>query len=77
MDLAATKLELAKRLLNTNDKNIINYLKAIFDTRTQDWFDTLPEEIKASVERGLKQSAKGETIPHAEMKKKYAKWLKK
>jgi len=77
MDLAATKLELAKRLLNTNDKNIINYLKAIFDTQENNWWENLPDEIKFSVEKGLKQSSKGETIPHAEMQKCYRKWLKK
>ncbi len=77
MNVTAVKLELAKRLLNTNDKNIINYLKAIFDTQKQNWWDELPAEIKLSVERGLKQSANGETIPHDDMKKRYQKWLKK
>ncbi|MEO5572828.1 MAG: hypothetical protein ABIT08_01365 [Bacteroidia bacterium] len=77
MSTDALKLELAKRLLNTNDKNIINYLKAIFDTQENKWWEELPDEIKTSVERGLKQSAKGETIPHAEMQKQYRKWLKK
>ncbi|MEP7171701.1 MAG: hypothetical protein ABI855_20175 [Bacteroidota bacterium] len=77
MNIAATKLELAKRLLNTNDKNIINYLKAIFDTQANNWWEELPEEIKTSIEKGLKQSSKGTTIPHAEMQKQYRKWLKK
>lgn len=77
MNVAAVKLELAKRLLNTTDKNIINYVKAIFDTQKENWWDELPAEIKLSVERGLKQSANGETMPHADMKKHYEKWLKK
>ena len=77
MPADALKLELAKRLLHTNDKNIINYLKAIFDTQEHKWWEELPDEIKSSVEKALKQSAKGETIPHAEMQKHYRKWLKK
>lgn len=76
MNVTAVKLELAKRLLNTNDKNIINYIKAIFDTQKENWWDELPAEIKLSVERGLAQSQKGETILHADMKKRYQKWLK-
>ena len=76
MNVASVKLELAKRLLNTNDKNIINYFKAIFDTQKENWWDELPAEIKLSVERGLKQSAKGVSTPHTEMKKQYQKWLK-
>jgi hypothetical protein len=44
MSTDALKLELAKRLLHTNDKNIINYLKAIFDTQEADWWEELPDE---------------------------------
>lgn len=76
MSITATKLELAKQLLNTNDKSIINYIKAIFETQSN-WYEELPEEIKVSVQRGLKESEKGETVPHAQVMKKYSKWLKK
>ena len=68
MNIAATKLELTKQLLNTTDKGIINHIKAVFETRTQDWWDELPDEIKASVERGLRQSERGETKPHLRKK---------
>lgn len=77
MDIAATKLELAKQLLDTNDKDLINHIKAIFSTREENWFEELPAEIKASVKRGLKQAKEGNTIPHSEAVKKYKKWLKK
>lgn len=77
MNIATTKLELTKQLLNTTDEGIINHIKAVFETRTEDWWDTLPDEIKASVERGLKQSERGETKSQAEVMKKYKKWLKK
>lgn len=77
MNIAATKIELAKRLLNTDDKEIINYIKAIFETREENWFENLPESIRDSVNRGLKQSENNEVISHSEAKKKYQKWLKK
>ncbi len=77
MSIATTKVELAKRLLNTNNKSIINYIKAIFETQSTDWWEELPDEVKASIEKGLKQSEKGETIPHTQVMKKYSKWLKK
>ncbi|HLG35959.1 MAG TPA: hypothetical protein VI757_13850 [Bacteroidia bacterium] len=77
MNVNSVKLELAKRLLNTNDKNIINYLKAIFDTQDDNWWAELPDEIKMSVEKGLRQSERGETVSHAEARKKYRKWLRK
>lgn len=77
MSIASTKIELTKQLLNTTDAGIINHIKAVFESRTEDWWDELPDEIKASVERGLKQSERGETIPHEKVMKKYRKWLKK
>jgi hypothetical protein len=77
MNIAATKLELAKRLLNTEDKDIINYIKAIFETREENWWETLPDSVKHSIEKSLEEVRKGQTIPHAEVRKKYEKWLKK
>ncbi len=77
MNIAVTKLELAKRLLDTNDKAIINHIKAIFSTQSEDWWEELPTDIKASVTRGLKQSENGQTIPHNQVMKNYKKWLKK
>jgi predicted transcriptional regulator len=77
MDIAATKIELASKLLNTKDKELINYLKAIFSTQPKDWWEELPPAIQDSVIRGLKQAEKGETIAHDKVMKKYAKWLKK
>ncbi|MBI3512151.1 MAG: hypothetical protein HY064_15945 [Bacteroidetes bacterium] len=77
MNIAVTKLELVKRLLETEDKDIINYIKALFDSHEESWFKNLPEEIKASVKKGISDSKKGKVIPHDDMRKKYQKWLKK
>ena len=77
MNIASAKVDLAKKILNTNDKEIIGYIQSLFDSHSDNWFDELPEPIQASVEKGLKQSAKGESRPHSEVMKKYGKWLKK
>ena len=77
MNLSATKIELAKKLLDTTDKNLIKHLKAIFTAHSDNWFEELPDSIKKSVERGLKQAKNGETIPHEVVMKKYKKWLEK
>jgi hypothetical protein len=73
MDLAAIKLELTKQLLNTKDKDILNHITAVFQTQPKDWWDELPAEIRASVERGLKQRANKESSPHVELIKKHKK----
>lgn len=35
-----------------------------------------PEEIRLSVEKGLREIAEGKTVPHEEVMKKFKKWLK-
>jgi hypothetical protein len=76
MSIATVKLSLAKKIIDTNDKDIIAYIKAIFDGQSERWFEELPFEVKASVERGLKQSENKLGRPHAVVMKKYKKWLK-
>ena len=77
MNITTTKLELAKLLLETNDKNIINHIKAAFSTQDESWWEELPDEIKTSLEKSIKQADSGQTIPHKEVMKRYGKWLKK
>jgi len=73
MSTATIKLDLAKKIMDTNDKELIGYIKAIFDGQSENWFEELPVDVQASVERGLAQSEKGEGRPHAEVMKKYKK----
>ncbi len=77
MSIALTKVELAKRLLETNDIGIINHIKAIFDSQSSNWYDELPEEIRNQVDQGILEADKGEGISHDQAMKKYSKWLKR
>lgn len=77
MNIATTKIELAKQILNTENKNLIKYIKTLFDSQETDLWDELPDAVKRSAERGIAQANKGELKSHAEVMKKYKKWLKK
>lgn len=77
MELAIRKANLAKKILQTADEEVIQYIQAIFDSHPDQWFEELPEPIQAAVERGLKQSQNGEGRLHEEVMKQYAQWLKK
>ncbi len=77
MNIAATKIEIAKQVFNTNNKNLINYIKTLFETQDVDLWDELPDAVKKSAERGLAQADRGELKSHNEVMKKYKKWLKK
>lgn len=77
MNIAVTKIELAKQLLNTNNPGLINHIKALFETQDIDLWDEMPDEIVQSVERAIIQADNGEIKGHNEVMKKYKKWLKK
>ncbi len=77
MNIAVTKVELAKQLLSTNNASLINQIKALFETQGVDLWEEIPDEIKQSVERSIKQAENGEFKSHDEVMKKYKKWLKK
>jgi ribosomal protein L17 len=77
MNVAVTKVELVKQLLNSNNTALINHIKALFETEDIDLWDEMPAEIKRSVERGIRQADKGELKSNSEVMKKYKKWLRK
>lgn len=77
MNLAVTKIELAKLLLESNNKDLINHIKAIFESRPEIWWEELPDEIKKKVEKGLKEADLGEGIEHKEVMKSLRKWQKR
>jgi len=72
MDLQAEKIELAKRLLETEDESVLLQIKEVFDSHEKDFWDELPEHVKAGIERGRKQAAEGKLTLHDEVMKKYA-----
>ncbi len=78
MSISTLKLDLAKKIIDTKDKGIINHIKAVFDTYpSEDWFECLPNDVKASVEQGIMEADRGEGTSHSVVMKRAKKWLKK
>ena len=49
-----------------------------FDVENKDdWWNEITEDQKKLINTGLAQLDKGEGVPHKDVMKKYAKWLKK
>jgi len=73
MEHEALKLELIEWLTKLDDQDIIEYLKVVKDTKTNDhdWWDDLTEEQKKGIERGLRDFDQRRTISHDEVKRKY------
>lgn len=64
-----------KKFIDQADEKTVKMIHAMLEAEQEmDWYDELSEEAKASIERGLKDAAKGRTLPHKEVMKKYQKW---
>ena len=74
MDLAIEKMKLIDKIIHTDSEELIGWLKEVLSSDEVDFWDELPENIKASVERGIVQAESGETIPHEQAIKKLKKW---
>jgi predicted transcriptional regulator len=77
MNIEAEKLKLIEWLLSLRDETTIEKLKFLHENLSDstDWWDTISENEKESIDRGIKDIKEGKTIPHSEVKKKYDKWL--
>jgi hypothetical protein len=76
MDMQAEKIELAKRLLDTEDEKIIDAVKSIFRNfdETDEWSD-LPDKVVSDVQESLKQIELGQGISHEQARESFKKWL--
>lgn len=77
MDLTLTKQEIIKQLMETDDISLLKHLKAIFDSRSGDYFAALPEEVQNSINRGIKDADNGFVKSHENVMLDFAKWRKK
>ena len=74
MNIQAEKLGLIQWLTQLTDENVIAKIKALRSEKS-DWWDDISIEEKTEIEEGLTQADKGEFKSHAEVRKKYEKWL--
>lgn len=75
MDIQTEKISLVKRLLETDDETILQQVKDVFEHNEKDFWNDLPQHVKAGIEQSKKQAEAGMLTPHDEVMKKYAKYL--
>lgn len=64
MDLQTEKIELMKLLLATDSEETISQLKSVFRREEYDFYNDLPEHVKASIEAGLEDVKNGKVRDH-------------
>ncbi len=66
-----------QKYVSVADDKSLRIVQAILEIeQEEDWWDTMPDNVKRSVEIAIKESDEGQTIPHEEVMKMYQ-WLKK
>lgn len=67
-----------KKYIDTADEKVVKMVHAMLEVDAQaDWWDSMPDSVKANVEIALKQADKGEVLSHEEVKKKFPQWFTK
>ena len=69
------KLELIQWISTVEDNAIIKKLMKIRNKETKDWWDSISDAEKKSIEKGIMDADNGDVVPHSEARKQYEKWL--
>ncbi|MBI2968168.1 MAG: hypothetical protein HYY40_10200 [Bacteroidetes bacterium] len=77
MNIQTEKLNLIEWLVGLQDQAIIEKIKYLMTnpSLTKDWWDTISETEKMSIDRGLLDIEKEKVTLHSDIRKKYEKWL--
>jgi hypothetical protein len=78
MNTQAQKVEIIQWIAGLEDKltlRQIRKLKEQSDLKQQDWVHSISQQERESILRGLEDSANGRIVSHADVRKKYEKWL--
>lgn len=77
MDTVQLRTRVKKFIDEASEKELQMIYRMFEVEKEYDWWDELPEEIQQEIDLSVEEVKKGKTIPHEEVMKKYAKWLKK
>ena len=69
------KLELIQWLSMLEDSSIIEKIIELRKSENKDWWNSISEDEKHSIERGLEDAESGKLNPHSNARKLYEKWL--
>lgn len=60
MDISLKKIELAKKLLATENVSILESIKELFEKEEKDWWDELTEEQQNILNESMEEYERGE-----------------
>lgn len=69
------KIELIQWLSSLEDKSVIEKLILFRKEISDDWWESISSDEKASIEQGIEDSNNNDLKPHSSAKELYEKWL--
>lgn len=75
LNIQNKKLELIQWLSTLEDSTIIEKLVALRKNESKDWWNSISENEKESIDQGLNDANSGKLNPHSSARKLYEKWL--
>ncbi len=75
MSIEELKIEIAKKVFETDDENLLSELDMLLNYNEKVVLDELPIHVQEGIKRGLQQVKEGKLTPHDEVMKLYAKYL--
>lgn len=69
------KLELIQWLSTLEDSSIIEKLVNFRNEETKDWWDSVTDGERVSIEQGIADADNKKLKPHSDARKLYEKWL--
>jgi hypothetical protein len=75
LNILNKKLELIQWLSTIEDSSIIEKIMDLRKKESKDWWNSISESEKESIEKGLLDADAGKLNPHSNARKLYEKWL--
>ena len=73
--LSNKKIELIQWLSTIEDVSILNKIMELRKKESKDWWNSISEDEKKSIEVGLNDAENGKLNDHSQARKLYEKWL--
>lgn len=75
VEILDEKLQLIQWLSTVDDSKVIEKIMKIRNEETKDWWNSISDEEKKSIELGIADAEDGKMVSHSKARKLYEKWL--
>ncbi len=75
LNILNKKLELIQWLSTVEDSTILEKIMDLRKRENKDWWNSISENQRDSIEQGLKDAESGKLNPHSSARNLYGKWL--